>query len=218
MDRRNFIKAGVAATGAAMLSGVTGAAEPIIRNISNKENEYMRIVVLTGSPRKNGNTNYLADRFIEGAREAGHTVYRFNAATSDVHPCKACNHCGMNGPCVIDDDYTKLCRPELEKADMVVLCTPMYYFGISAQLKMVIDRWYAANGTLHRYKKCAFIMAYANISDEDAAPMIAHYKRLCSYMGWEDVGMVIAPGVWTAGSVKNTKYPDQAYQLGRSLK
>ncbi|MDO5297722.1 MAG: flavodoxin family protein [bacterium] len=177
----------------------------------------MNIVLLTGSPRKNGNTNYLAEQFMRGAQEAGHSVFRFNAAESEVHPCIGCNHCGMNGPCIYNDDFTNILREKIIKSEMVVFCSPMYYFGFSTQLKAVIDRFYAINGTLHSFKKCAMIMAYANTASKDAEAMIAHYHTIASYMGWQDVGKVIAPGIWTAGSIKGSKYCDEAYRLGRSL-
>ena len=124
----------------------------------------MKIVLLTGSPRKNGNTNHMADQFERGAKESGHEIFRFNAAESEVHPCVGCNRCGMNGPCIFTDDFTKRLRPELVRADLIVFCSPMYYFGFSTQLKSVIDRFYAINGQLHAKKKAAFLMAYANQS------------------------------------------------------
>ena len=214
MHRRDFIKkSGMAAVGTMLLA--TPLASIQAHNDKNKKP--MKIVVLTGSPRRNGNTNHLADQFIKGAKEAGHEVFRFDAATSQVHPCIGCNHCGMDGPCVYDDDFTRLLRPEIIKAHLVVFCSPMYYFGFSAQLKAVIDRFYAINGTLHTRKKCAFLMAYANTSPTDAEAMTAHYKTIADYMGWEDIGSVVAPGIWTAGSIKGTKYCDQAYRLGRDL-
>lgn len=214
MDRREFIKkSGVAAAGALLLSTPFAS---ILAN-DDKSKKGMKIVVLTGSPRKNGNTNYMADEFIRGAKEAGHEVFRFNTATSEVHPCLGCNHCGMDGPCVYDDDFTRVLRPEIIKADLVVFCSPMYYFGFSAQLKATIDRFYAINGTLHTHKKCAFLMAYANMSKKDAEAMTAHYRTIADYMGWEDVGSVIAPGIWTAGRIKGTKYAKESYELGKSL-
>ncbi|MBO4696130.1 MAG: flavodoxin family protein, partial [Lachnospiraceae bacterium] len=97
----------------------------------------MKILVLTGSPRKNGNSATLADSFIKGAKEAGHTVERFDAAFKKVHPCIACNSCGMDGPCVFKDDF-EFVRKHIVEADCVAFATPMYYFGISAQLKAVI--------------------------------------------------------------------------------
>ncbi|PWL60599.1 MAG: tat (twin-arginine translocation) pathway signal sequence [Bacteroidales bacterium] len=177
----------------------------------------MKIVVLTGSPRRNGNSAYLADRFIEGAKEKGHEIYRFDCAFKQVEPCRACNRCGMDGPCIFNDDFSEL-RPHLIEADMVVFATPMYYFGISAQMKRVIDRFYAINGKIKgHYKKAAYLMTYANTAKSDAEPMLLHYRTMMDYLGWESVGEIVAPGVWTAGSVRDTDYGDKAYRLGKSL-
>lgn len=138
----------------------------------------MKIVVLTGSPRKNSNTNYMADRFIAGATEAGHDIFRFDCARSNVSGCIGCNHCNMNGPCIYDDDFTKL-RPKLIEADLVAFVSPMYYFGFSSQLKRVVDRFYAINGQIKgASKKAVFMMAYADTSKSEAEAMTAHYKTL----------------------------------------
>ncbi len=186
-------------------------------SLDAKPSKKMKIVLLTGSPRRSGNTNHLADQFTRGAQEAGNEVFRFDAATHNIKPCLGCNHCGMDGPCVHKDDFTLTLRPELEKADMVVFCSPMYYFGFSAQIKTVIDRFYALNGTLHSPRKAAFLMAYANMSAKDAEAMMSHYRTIVDYMGWDDVGSVIAPGIWTAGSIKGTQYASKAYELGKNL-
>lgn len=182
------------------------------------ENENkMKIVVLTGSPRHNGNTNYLADRFIAGAQEKGHTVFRFDCAARKVAGCMACNRCGMDGDCVLKDDFDQV-RPRLIEADMVVFVTPMYYFGFSAQLKNVIDRFYAINGRIKGApKKTAFLMAYADTNPKEAEAMLLHYRTLADYLGWENMGTVVAPGVWTAGAIRNTRYGDDAYRLGKNL-
>ena len=103
-------------------------------------------------------------------------------------------------------------------ADMVVFATPMYYFGISAQMKRVIDRFYAINGQIKGVsKKAVFLMTYADTANKEAEPMLLHYHTLMDYLGWTSVGEVVASGVWTAGCVRNTDYPQQAYQLGKSL-
>ena len=188
-------------------------------NINDNESktDNMKIVVLTGSPRKNGNSAYLAEQFIKGAEEKGHDVFRFDCAFKQVEPCRACNRCGMDGPCVFNDDFQEL-RSHLIDADMVVFATPMYYFGISAQMKRVIDRFYAINGQIKGVsKKAVFLMTYADTSRKEAEPMLVHYHTLMDYLGWTSVGEVVASGVWTAGSVRNTDYPQQAYQLGKSL-
>ena len=123
----------------------------------------------------------------------------------------------MNGQCVFNDDFAEL-RPHLVDADMVVFATPMYYFGFSSQLKTVIDRFYAINGKIKgASKRSAFLMAYANIDPKDAEPMISHYHTLLYYLGWEDCGMVIAPGMWPTGAVNKTEYSRKAYELGHNL-
>jgi multimeric flavodoxin WrbA len=94
----------------------------------------------------------------------------------------------------------------------------MYYFGISSQLKKVIDRFYAINGQIKgNPKKTAFMMTYANTAKEEAQPMLLHYRTMAEYLGWEDAGTVVAPGVWTAGAIRNTNYGEKAYQLGKNL-
>ncbi len=176
----------------------------------------MKILVLTGSPRKNGNSATLADNFIKGAEEAGHTVVRFDAAFKKVHPCIACNKCGMDGPCIFKDDF-EFVRENIVDADAVVFATPMYYFGISAQLKAVIDRFYAINGKIHRPKKAVLLMTYANSAASEAEPIKKHYEVLLNYLGWQDAGQVIASGVWPVGAIKNTDYPQKAYELGKRI-
>ena len=175
----------------------------------------MKIVVLTGSPRRNGNTNHLAGQFIKGAEEAGHEVCRFDCAQRKVSSCIACNRCGMNGQCIFSDDFEEL-RPHLVAADMVVFATPMYYFGFSSQLKAVIDRFYALNGQIKgNVKQSALLMAYADTAPEEAEPMLSHYHTLLRYLGWKDRGTVVAAGMWPTGAVNGTEYSRQAYELGR---
>ena len=122
----------------------------------------------------------------------------------------------MNGPCVFKDDF-EFVRKHITDADMVVFATPMYYFGMSAQLKAVIDRFYAVNGQIHRPKKAALILTYADNSPEKEGVIINHYTVLLNYLGWQDAGQIIAAGVWQAGAVTHTDYPRQAYELGKSL-
>ena len=176
----------------------------------------MNILLLTGSPRKHGNSNTLADFFARGAGEAGHTVSRFDAAFRNVHPCTACNACGMDGPCVFDDDFGFV-REHILEADAVAFASPMYYFGLSSQLKAVIDRFYAISSRLHTPKKAVLMLTYADNSRSEEAPILAHYEVLLDYLGWTDAGRIVAPGMWPAGAIKGSSYPQKAYELGRSL-
>lgn len=176
----------------------------------------MKILVITGSPRKHGNSNTLADNFIKGAQEAGHTVVRFDSAIKNVHPCTTCNKCAMDGECVFKDDFDFV-KENIVDSGAVVFVTPMYYFGMSAQMKAVIDRFYAINGQIHVQKKSALLMTYADTSPREAQPLISHYETLLRYLGWYDAGKVVASGVWTEGDVLNTEFPQQAYELGKNI-
>ena len=229
MDRREFIKGGIAMAAITALSaaGLASGRQEKTPDKTDKNKvqpekkksgstKKMKILVITGSPRRKGNSAILADNFIKGAEEAGHTVFRFDAAFKKVHPCTGCNHCGMDGPCVFNDDFNEV-RSNIIDADAVVFASPMYYFGLSAQIKTVIDRFYAINGQIHVSKKTALLMTYADTVAKEAQPIISHYETLINYLGWEDCGRVIASGVWTAGSVKNTKFPEQAYKLGKNI-
>lgn len=208
MNRRDFIKTTLATVALAGLYKNSTA--------ENVKGDKMKILVLTGSPRKNGNSNTLADNFIKGAKESGHQVERFDAAFAEVHPCIGCNKCGMNGPCIFKDDF-EFVRQHIVDADVVVFATPMYYFGISAQLKTVIDRFYAINGQIHRPKKAVLLMTYANTAAPQAEPIKSHYQTLINYLGWKDAGQIIASGVWPVGAVNQTQYPQQAYELGKNI-
>lgn len=217
MNRRDFIRNMAIIAGGAAGTAVLGSSVLTAAETSNgKGKKKMKILVITGSPRKNGNSATLADSFIKGAKEAGHTVERFDAAFKKVHPCIACNSCGMNGPCVFKDDF-EFVRKHIVEADCVVFATPMYYFGISAQLKAVIDRFYAINGSIHVPKKAVLLMTYANTAASEAVPIKSHYDVLLKYLGWTDAGQIVAPGVWPAGAIRHTPFPEQAYRLGKSI-
>ena len=218
MNRRDFIRnMAIAAAGIGVAGILGGAAEAgAATGIRQGRKGKMKILVLTGSPRKNGNSATLAEHFIKGAKEAGHTVERFDAAFKKVHPCIACNSCGMDGPCVFKDDF-EFVRKHIIDADCVVFATPMYYFGISSQLKAVIDRFYAINGQIHVPKKAVLLMTYANTAASEAVPIKSHYEVLLKYLGWTDAGQVIASGVWPVGAVNRTEYCERAYQLGKRI-
>ena len=117
----------------------------------------MKILVITGSPRKKGTSAVLAEQFIAGAESAGHTVVRFDAALKNVAPCIACSYCKKHeSECALKDDMANLI-PDLVAAEMVVFVTPLYYSGMSAQLKAVIDRFYSINSILRATPKQAML-------------------------------------------------------------
>ena len=121
----------------------------------------MKIVIITGSAHRHGTTAMLADQFQRGAESAGHEVFRFDAAFKNVHPCIGCDKCRRTGECTFAADDMKELDPHLLEADAVVFVSPIYYFDINAQLKAVIDRFYANNEALMDKKKAILITAIA---------------------------------------------------------
>ena len=102
-----------------------------------------KIVVITGSPRKNGNSFAMTEAFIKAAEDKGHTVTRFDAAMKQVGGCHACETCFKTGKaCSFDDDFNTI-APAILEADAVVFSTPVYWYSIPAQIKGVIDKMYS---------------------------------------------------------------------------
>lgn len=177
----------------------------------------MRIVVLMGSPNRNGSTSILAESFIRGAEESGHECRVIDVCHADIHPCTGCVRCGYEGPCVQKDDV-EMIRPELLRSDMIVFATPLYYYGMSAQLKTVVDRFCAYNASLNgRHLKSALLTVAWNANDWTFDALVAHYKTLVRYINFEDMGMILGYGCGTPSMTKRSRYPEEAYLLGRSL-
>ena len=177
----------------------------------------MKIVVLTGSPHKNGTSNTLAREFIRGAEEAGHEVLRFDTAFLKIHPCIGCDHCGMNGPCAFNDDMPKVLDAILD-SDMLVFVTPIYYFGFSAQIKSAIDRFYSRNGQIQRkHLKSAFIATAWNNDDQVMQGVEKHIEILIDYLNLDNEGMILAKGYGYTGASTEKHYMEEAYNLGKSI-
>ena len=177
----------------------------------------MKVLVITGSPHKNGTTAALADEFIKGAKEAGHEVDRFDAAFKNIHPCIACEVCHTkNNGCAFKDDMSEL-NPLLIGADVIVFVTPIYYYDINAQLKAVIDRFYANDGALHKNKKMVYITAMADNTDNSAKGLIATFEGMAGFLEWEIAGTVVAVDCMDKAALEKTDYLKQAFDLGKSL-
>lgn len=177
----------------------------------------MKIVVLMGSPNKNGSSAHLAESFIRGAQESGHTMKRIDAAHVKVSPCTGCIACGYEGPCAQKDDMEKI-RSDILGADMLVFVTPLYYYGMSAQLKTLIDRFCAFNSSIQRkHMKSALLSVAWNNDSWTFEALEVHYKTLVKYLNLEDCGMVLGKGCGTLSMTRQSQYLGQAYRLGKSL-
>ena len=177
----------------------------------------MKIVLLQGSPNINGSTGILAEEFIRGAGEAGHSVKRFDVAAMNVGACIGCVKCGYEGPCVQKDD-NQIIREAILGADMIVFATPLYYYGMTAQLKRVIDRFCAYNSSINRkHMKSALLTVAWNSDNWTFDALSSHYQTLVRYLDLVDCGMVLGRGCGSPSMTKRTEFPKMAYNLGRDL-
>lgn len=177
----------------------------------------MKILILEGSPNRQGSSHMLAERFAKGAGEAGHEISVVQAAYSKIGPCTGCVSCGYDGPCVQKDDMEHI-RREILGADMLVFVTPLYYYGMSAQLKILIDRFCAINGSIQRKKMRSALIAAAWNSDSWTFDALeAHYHTLVRYLSLQDQGMVLGKGCGTPSMTAGSRYMEQAYRLGKTL-
>lgn len=178
----------------------------------------MKIVVLEGSPNKKGSTHILADCFRQGAEGAGHTVELIDTAHAEIHPCIGCIHCGYEGPCVQKDDV-EIIRKKILDADMMVFATPLYYYGMSAQLKIMIDRFCAFNSSIQRkHMKSALLSVAWNSDSWTFEALESHYKTLVRYLNLHDMGMVLGYVCGTPSMTEHSQFPQQAYHLGNCLR
>ena len=177
----------------------------------------MKITVLMGSPNKKGSTAILVEQFKKGGQESGHQVEVLDVCRMKVNPCIGCVKCGYEGPCVQKDDTSEI-RSKLLNSDMIVFATPLYYYGMTAQLKTVVDRFCAYNSSLNRkHLKSALLTVAWNADDWTFDALVAHYKTLVRYINFDDCGMVLGYGCGSPSMTNRSKYPMEAYRLGKSL-
>ena len=125
----------------------------------------MKILILMGSPNRKGSTNILVEEFTKGAKERGHSCEVIDVCRADVHPCTGCISCGYEGPCAQKDGMERI-RNTLLSSDMVVFATPLYYYGMSAQLKTVVDRFCAFSSSLNSRGLRSALLSVAWNSDD----------------------------------------------------
>ena len=178
-----------------------------------------KIVVITGSPRTNGNSFAMTDAFIQAARQKGHSVTRFDAAMMKIGGCRACETCYQTGKaCSFDDDFNTI-APAILEADAVVFTMPVYWYSIPAQIKGVIDRMYAlvVGGKDIAGKECALI---ACCEEEDMTVLDGvriPVERTAALLKWKMAGEVLVPGVLEAGAIDRTDGCARAAALAEKI-
>lgn len=178
-----------------------------------------KIVVITGSPRKKGNSFAMTEAFIRAAEAGGHTVTRFDAALKNVGGCRACETCFRTGKaCSFDDDFNTV-APAILEADAVIFTMPVYWYSIPAQIKGVIDRLFSfvVAGKDIAGKECALL---ACCEEEDLSVFDGvriPLERSAALMKWKMVGEVLVPGVLNAGDIERTDGCRQAAALAEKF-
>ena len=178
-----------------------------------------KIVVITGSPRKNGNSFAMTAALIKAAEAKGHTVTRFDAAMMKIGGCRACETCFKSGKaCSFDDDFNTI-APAILDADLVVFTMPVYWYSIPSQIKGVIDRLYSfcVAGKDIAEKECALI---ACCEEEDMSVLDGvriPIERSAALIKWHMVGEVLIPGVLNTGDIEKTDGCQQAAALADKI-
>lgn len=175
------------------------------------------IIVLSGSPRKGGNTDLLVDTFVKGA-EKNNNVEVVSVADYKINPCIGCNSCfdRAGHECFQQDDM-QVVYDKLKCADVIVVASPVYFYGVSAQLKAIIDRLHTPMRNDFKVKKLALILVGAAVLPELFDSIKIQYQLVLNFFKLEDAGMVLVRGAKDKGDVRNTDGLDEAYRLGLAM-
>ena len=175
-----------------------------------------KVLILSSSPRKRGNSNALCDRFMEGAIEASHQVEKVVLAEKTIHYCTGCYACRKNGRCAQKDDMAQI-LDSMIAADVIVLATPVYFYSMCAQMKTLIDR------TVARYmeitKKDFYFIATAAVTNKAALERTMEgFRGFTSCLpGAKEKGIVYGTGAWEIGDILTSRAMKQAYEMGKTL-
>lgn len=181
------------------------------------------VVAVLGSPRRKGNSSTLTEKVVSGAKSLGAQTDTYFLHGMDIKPCDACDKCheDVNAECVLIDDMQKI-YPKLLQADAIVIASPIYWFTISAQTKIFIDRCYAlgnSGGYALKGKRIGIVLTY-----EDSDPFVSGavnairtFQDIFAYVGATIIGMVYGRAAEPGGIANSIELMDKAFELGKKL-
>ena len=177
-----------------------------------------KVLILSGSPRKGGNSDLLCDEFMRGAIEAGNEAEKIRVAEKKIGFCTGCYHCKESGGvCVFKDDMADVLQKMID-ADVLVLASPVYFYSIDAQLKAVIDRT-AARWTEVKDKEFYYIVTCADEGRESAERTLECFRGYADCVdGAKEMGVICGTGVHIKGEVRDTPAFAEAYRMGLSVR
>lgn len=176
-----------------------------------------KVLVLSGSPRKNGNSEILCEQFINGANEVGHSIEKISLYNQKINYCIACDGCRKNkGICVHNDDMAKILEKMIE-ADVIVMATPVYFYTMDAQMKTLIDRT-VARYTEIKNKDFYIIVTAAVESKSLVERTIDGFRGFIDCLsGAKEKGVIYGTGAWAKGEIQGSKSMKDAYIMGKSI-
>lgn len=175
------------------------------------------ILILNGSMRKNGNTARLVQSFADGAVQ-NNNVEIVYVADYNVNPCIGCNSCFVRegNNCFQDDDMVKIYE-KLRNADIVVIASPVYFYGISAQLKAIVDRLHTPMRNTFHIKKLGLLLVGAAQLPNLFDPILMQYQMVLDFFKLESIGTVLVRGVNDIGDIDGNSALKEAYDMGVSI-
>lgn len=176
-----------------------------------------KVLILSGSPRKEGNSDILCDEFKRGAEESGNQVEKIRIAAKKVHPCSACYYCkNHSGKCIYEDDMSEILQKIID-ADVLVLASPVYFYSINAQLKAVIDRT-VARWLEVKNKEFYYIATMVDEETASANTTLACFHGYAECVeGAVEKGSIIGKGVYTPGEIIKSPAMTEAYKMGKNI-
>ncbi|MCC8082413.1 MAG: flavodoxin family protein [Lachnospiraceae bacterium] len=175
----------------------------------------MKILAISGSPRRGGNTDIMVETFVQAAEKNGHVCQIVYLSETHPRPCLACNACRNHpdGRCVQQDDMQGIYE-KMQQSDMIVLASPLYYFTVSAQLKALIDRFYAPGSRGQSIKAAALFMDSGSPGYDGALYL---YRRSVAFLGWKDMGTVLIPGMKEKGAMAHCPQLQEVVEFAEKL-
>ncbi len=177
-----------------------------------------KVLIISGSPRKGGNSDLLCDEFMRGAVDAGNNVTKIRAAEKKIGFCSACYYCRKSGGvCAKKDDMTDILQKIID-ADVIVLASPVYFYSIDAQMKALIDRT-LARWTEVKNKEFYYIVTCADTDKAALETTLACFRGYADCVeGAEEKGVIYGTGVYQLGEIKKSSVFKQAYEMGKSVR
>lgn len=175
-----------------------------------------KVLILSGSPRKGGNSDLLCDEFAKGASEAGNEVEKIRVAEKNIGFCRACYACRNTGECVIKDDMAKVLQKIID-CDVLVLASPVYFYSVDAQLKAVIDRT-VARWTEVKNKELYYIVTAADGENSSAETTLTCFRGYADCVeGAREMGVIYGMGVYEKGEINGHPAMLEAYNAGKNI-